>query len=143
DRAEPRVGSSVEAPPSLQLHFTEPIEPAFCRLEVMDPAGKRVDTSPPEHPPADALRVTLPPLAPGGDTGRPAVVSVETPSPGRRPGPCAPGGRGGEGGLRAPPPRSRAGSSTGAWSPSPRRQAPGRSVSLPEVSCSSSSRSSP
>ena len=84
DRAEPRVGSSVEAPPSLQLHFTEPIEPAFCRLEVMDPAGKRVDTSAAEHPAADALRVTLPPLAPGEYTVHWAVVSVDThPTEGR------------------------------------------------------------
>ena len=78
DHAEPRVGSSVDAPPSLQLRFTEPIEPAFCRLEVMDPAGKRVDTSKPEHPAPDALRVTLPPLAPGEYTVRWAVVSVDT-----------------------------------------------------------------
>ena len=49
DHAEPRVGSSVDSPPSaVQLHFTEPIEPAFCRLEVMDAAGQRVDTPAPD-----------------------------------------------------------------------------------------------
>ena len=78
DHAEPRVGSSVDAPSSLQLRFTEPIEPAFWRLEVMDPAGKRVDTSAPEHPAPDALRVLLPPLTPGEYTVRWAVVSVDT-----------------------------------------------------------------
>ena len=60
DHAEPRVGSSVDSPPSaVQLHFTEPIEPAFCRLEVMDAAGQRVDTPAPEHPAPDVLRVAL------------------------------------------------------------------------------------
>jgi len=79
DHAEPRVGSSVDSPPSaVQLRFTEPIEPAFCRLEVIDAAGKRVDTPAPEHPAPDALRVTLPSLAPGEYTVRWAVVSVDT-----------------------------------------------------------------
>ena len=58
--------------------FTEPIEPAFCRLEVMDAAGERVDTPAPEHPAPDVLRVALPSLAPGEYTVHWAVVSVDT-----------------------------------------------------------------
>ena len=79
DHAEPRVGSTVErSPPALTLEFTEPVEEAFSRVEVLDPGGKRLETAATEHPTPATLRVPLPPLAPGEYTVRWAVVSVDT-----------------------------------------------------------------
>jgi methionine-rich copper-binding protein CopC len=79
DHAEPRVGSTVDSPPSaVALAFTEPIEPAFSRVEVLDKNGTRVATAPPEHPTPDTLKVTLPRLLPGEYTVRWVVVSVDT-----------------------------------------------------------------
>ena len=44
DRAEPRVGSTVRtAPTDVKLWFTERLEPAFSRVEVVNEAGQRVD----------------------------------------------------------------------------------------------------
>jgi hypothetical protein len=85
DRADPRVGSTVAAsPPAVTLAFTEPVEEAFCRVDVLDPGGKRVDTPAVEHPAAATLRVPLPPLGPGEYTVHWAVVSVDThPTEGR------------------------------------------------------------
>ena len=79
DHAEPRVGSTVDsAPPAVTLTFTEPIEPAFSRVEVLDASGKRIDTPAPEHPHSDVLRLSLPALSPGRYTVHWAVVSVDT-----------------------------------------------------------------
>ena len=45
DRAEPRVGNKVAAPPhEVTLWFTQKLEPAFSTITVTDAAGKRVDT---------------------------------------------------------------------------------------------------
>jgi methionine-rich copper-binding protein CopC len=42
-RANPRVGATIkEAPPVLQLWFTEALEPSFTKLELQDAAGKPV-----------------------------------------------------------------------------------------------------
>jgi copper resistance protein C len=78
DHAEPRVGSTVDAPSGVTLFFTEPIEFAFSRLEVADATGRKVETGPPEQPGPDRLAVTLPTLSPGEYTVRWAVVSVDT-----------------------------------------------------------------
>jgi copper resistance protein C len=44
DRAEPRVGGRVRtAPAQVTLWFTERLEPAYSRLQVMNEAGQRVD----------------------------------------------------------------------------------------------------
>src|SRR5207253_2735524 len=44
DRAEPRVGSTVRtAPADVKLWFTERLEPAFSRVQVVNEAGERVD----------------------------------------------------------------------------------------------------
>jgi methionine-rich copper-binding protein CopC len=44
DRAEPRVGSSVKgAPDRVELWFTEPLEPAFSTVKVVDASGHQVD----------------------------------------------------------------------------------------------------
>ncbi len=78
DHAEPRVGATVEAPSAVTLFFTEPIEPAFSRVEVEDGGGKKLETGPPRHPAPDRLELPLPPLAAGEYTVRWAVVSVDT-----------------------------------------------------------------
>ena len=79
DHAEPRVGSTVAAPPTeATLVFTEPIEPAFSRIEVLDSAGRRVDTGSPEHPAPEKLGIKLSGLGPGTYTVHWAVVSVDT-----------------------------------------------------------------
>src|SRR2546425_8095392 len=44
ERAEPRVGSRVKAPPrEVRLWFTENLEPAFSTVRVVDSRGLRVD----------------------------------------------------------------------------------------------------
>jgi len=45
DRAEPRVGNKVAAPPrEVTLWFTQKLEPAFSGVTVTNAAGERVDT---------------------------------------------------------------------------------------------------
>ena len=44
DRAEPRVGNTVAAPPTeVTLWFTQKLEPAFSTVTVTNAAGQRVD----------------------------------------------------------------------------------------------------
>jgi len=85
DHAEPRVGSSVErSPPAVTLFFTEPVEPAFSRIEIEGEGGKKLATEAIRHPAPDRLELPLPPLAAGEYTVRWAVVSVDThPTEGR------------------------------------------------------------
>lgn len=46
DRAEPRVGNKVAAPPrEVTLWFTQNIRPVFSSITVTNAAGERVDTS--------------------------------------------------------------------------------------------------
>jgi methionine-rich copper-binding protein CopC len=45
DRAEPRVGNSVAAPPrEVTLWFTQKLEPAFSSVTVTNAKGERVDS---------------------------------------------------------------------------------------------------
>src|SRR2546428_12361051 len=70
DRAEPRVGSTVRtAPADVELWFTERLEPAFSRVQVVNEAGERVDRADGAGGPSDPrlLRTTLVPLAPRPD----------------------------------------------------------------------------
>jgi len=84
DHADPRVGSTVTSPPALTLFFTEPVEPAFSHVEVLDHDGKPVTAAQPTHPRPDELQLALPALAPGEYTVHWAVVSVDThPTEGR------------------------------------------------------------
>jgi methionine-rich copper-binding protein CopC len=84
DHAEPRVGSSVAAPPTLTLVFTEPVEAGFSHLALRAPDGKPVETPALEQPAPNTLRVALPALAPGEYTVEWGVVSVDThPTDGR------------------------------------------------------------
>ena len=80
DKASPPVGSSVTAAPAqVTLKFSERVEPAFSRVQVVDAAGQRVDK-------ADArvvddgnvLAVSLAPLPRGRYTVRWRVLSVDT-----------------------------------------------------------------
>jgi len=84
DHAEPRVGSSVTSPPAVTLLFTEPVEPAFSHVDVLDHDGKPVTSAQPSHPRPDQLQLALPELVPGEYTVHWAVVSVDThPTEGR------------------------------------------------------------
>lgn len=79
DRAEPRVGAAVSSPPAaVTLTFTEPVEPAFSRIEVFDAENQAVQAGAIEHPREDTLSVSLPRLAPGAYEVRWKVVSVDT-----------------------------------------------------------------
>src|SRR3989442_3384782 len=82
DRAEPRVGSTVRtAPADVKLWFTERLEPAFSRVQVVDEAGERVDRADravdPSHP--RLLRTKLVPLAARRYRVLWRVLSVESP----------------------------------------------------------------
>jgi methionine-rich copper-binding protein CopC len=68
DRAVPAVGSKVHGQPAeVRLRFSQPLEPAYSTVRVLDAGGKQVDRKDKRLDPADAsvLRVSLPPLAPG------------------------------------------------------------------------------
>lgn len=81
DHADPKVGSVVTAPPTeLRLWFSQNMEAVFTTAEVLDAAGKRVDTGQlridPQH--KELLHVPLGKLAPGEYTVNWRVVSVDT-----------------------------------------------------------------
>ena len=81
ERAAPVAGSAVRgSPPRLELWFTERLEPAFSKVQVLDRKGKQVDKGDPEVDRADAkvLRVSLPNLAPGTYRVMWRVLSVDT-----------------------------------------------------------------
>jgi methionine-rich copper-binding protein CopC len=80
EKASPPVGSqSPVAPAELTLRFTEPVEPLFCTIQLLDPAGATVGVATPK--PIDngqALVVALPKLPPGTYTVVWHVTSVDT-----------------------------------------------------------------
>ena len=79
--ATPAVGSRVAtAPAQVALRFSERLEPAFCRVEVDDAAGHRVDKGDVAAAADDAsvLTVSLSPLPPGRYTVKWRVLSVDT-----------------------------------------------------------------
>jgi len=81
DHADPKVGSVVSAPPTeLRLWFSQDVEAVFTTAEVLDAAGKRVDTGHPQVDPKEKvlLHVPLGKLAPGEYTVNWRVVSVDT-----------------------------------------------------------------
>jgi methionine-rich copper-binding protein CopC len=81
ERAEPRVGSTVKSPPSqVRAWFTEPLEPAFSTMEVVNQSGDRVDRGPAHVDAASRtlLLVPLKPLAPGTYRVKWRVLSVDT-----------------------------------------------------------------
>lgn len=81
ERTEPRVGSTVRTPPTtVKLWFTERLEPAFSRVQVVDDTGRRVDradgTVDPSNP--ALLRVSVGTIPAGGYKVIWRVVSVDT-----------------------------------------------------------------
>jgi copper resistance protein C len=81
DRAVPAVGSKVHGQPAeVRLRFSQPLEPAFSTVRVLDAGGKQVDREDKRLDPADAsvLRVSLPPLAPGVYRVKWRVLSADT-----------------------------------------------------------------
>src|SRR5260370_36420838 len=79
-RTEPRVESKVRrSPDEVKLYFTEPLEPAYSSVRVVNDRGgqvdrgaRRVDRSTP-----GLLRVTLPARPPGTDGSRRRVHSID------------------------------------------------------------------
>ena len=68
DRAVPAVGGRVHGPPAeVRLQFSQPLEPAFSSVKVLDAHGRQVDRKDKRLDPNDAsvLRVSLPKLDPG------------------------------------------------------------------------------
>lgn len=80
-RAAPPVGGLVRsAPAEVSLWFSERLEPAFSRVEVLDAVGQRVDKSDSRVAPDDPKRLTvgLMPLKPGRYKVVWRVVSIDT-----------------------------------------------------------------
>jgi copper resistance protein C len=81
DHANPRVGSSVKAVPGrVELWFTEPLEPAFSTLKVVDADGRQVDGRDAEVDKGDRkhLSVSVLSMPPGRYRVIWRVVSVDT-----------------------------------------------------------------
>ena len=80
-RAEPAVGSTVQASPSeVRVLFTEKIEPAISTVQVFDASGKEVDKHDVHLDRSNhaLLHVSLPPLEAGSYKVVWRVVSVDT-----------------------------------------------------------------
>ena len=81
ERADPRVGSTVKTPPAqVRLWFTQPLEPAFSTVRVLDAAGNQVDRQDAGLDPGNPalLKVSVPPLGPGTYKVIWRVLSVDT-----------------------------------------------------------------
>ncbi|MGH7940811.1 MAG: copper resistance protein CopC [Limisphaerales bacterium] len=81
DHAEPKVGSTVSAPPAIiKLWFTQHLEGAFSSVEVRDSHGREVDKKDARLDASDKslLMVSVPPLPNGTYTVSWRVVSVDT-----------------------------------------------------------------
>jgi methionine-rich copper-binding protein CopC len=79
-KASPPAGSTVPAPKTVDIAFTEAVEPSFSSIVVQDAKGQRVDTDNLHAASADGLRleVGLKTLAPGTYTVTWHVTSVDT-----------------------------------------------------------------
>ena len=80
DHAQPAVGSTVAAPKSVTLWFTESLEPAFSTIEVRNAQGAAMQAGKAAVDPADRteLRVPLKALPPGTYKVIWRVLSVDT-----------------------------------------------------------------
>ncbi len=81
ERADPRVGSTVKTPPAqVRLWFTQPLEPAFSTVRVLDGAGRQVDKQNVAVDPGkpELLTVSMPALGPGTYKVIWRVLSVDT-----------------------------------------------------------------
>lgn len=74
--ASPAKDAEVSAPQKVTLHFSEKLEPAFSRAEVLDAAGKPVSAGKAalEKSEPSTMTVALPALAPGRYTVRYVAV---------------------------------------------------------------------
>src|SRR5260221_7669115 len=82
DRAEPAVGSTVDAPLSeIKIWFTERLEPAFSQIQLFDHHGKPVTQAHATVDPSDPslLRLAVPALAPGKFKRPLKVLSIDKP----------------------------------------------------------------
>jgi methionine-rich copper-binding protein CopC len=78
DRAEPRVGNKVAAPPhQLTLWFTQKLEPAFSGVTVTNAAGERIDSGKPRVS-GNQMSVSLRPGGSGTYHVNWKVLSVDT-----------------------------------------------------------------
>jgi copper resistance protein C len=78
DRAEPRVGNKVAAPPhQLTLWFTQKLEPAFSSITVTNAAGQRIDSGKPSIS-GNQMSVSLRPGGSGTYHVNWKVLSVDT-----------------------------------------------------------------
>ena len=78
DRADPRVGSTVNAVPrEVSLSFTQYLEPAFSTMEVTDASGRRVDEGKPTID-GKVMRVPIAGHPPGTYRVKWRVLSVDT-----------------------------------------------------------------
>jgi methionine-rich copper-binding protein CopC len=81
DKAAPSAGSTVTAPDTIRLSFTEALEPHFSNITLTTKDGKPVATPKAAVDPADGKVLILTPaapLAPGAYHVAWAVVSVDT-----------------------------------------------------------------
>jgi methionine-rich copper-binding protein CopC len=80
EHASPAVGSEVTgAPKTLDLTYTEPVEPLFCHIAVTDTAGASVaGGKPATRDDGRTLVVPLKPLSPGTYHVEWHVVSIDT-----------------------------------------------------------------
>lgn len=78
--AQPPVGGTVQAPASVELTFTEGVEPRFSTITVTDAAGNAVDRKDVHTPGSDArhLAIGLKPLGPGEYRVEWHATSVDT-----------------------------------------------------------------
>lgn len=65
DHAEPKVGSTVSAPPAVKIWFDSPIEPAFSSLDLFQQERKINLKAARVEEDESLLIVALPPLDPG------------------------------------------------------------------------------
>lgn len=78
DRADPRVGSTVEvAPHEVSLWFSQNLEPAFSTIEVIDASGHRMDDGKPSIE-GNVMRVQLRTIPPGAYRVEWHVLSTDT-----------------------------------------------------------------
>lgn len=67
EKSQPATGGRLETPGQIQVWFTEPVEPAFSELEILDTSRKRVDLQDSHGAPGEpkALLVSAPALPDG------------------------------------------------------------------------------
>ena len=81
DHADPKVGSTLTAPPpQVKIWFTEELEGAFSKIQVFDAGGKEVDRKNVKVESGDKaiMTVSLPKLPPGTYKVKWSAVAVDT-----------------------------------------------------------------